>query len=80
MTALDPDYRYEVRFRAIEDRLQAIERDLAVIKTRLDAIPSWRWMLASVITVIAVNAAVCAAYFASISLALNQIASRLPSG
>jgi hypothetical protein len=37
------DYPIDARFRAIEDRLVAIERDLAVIKTRLDALPT-KWM------------------------------------
>ena len=37
------DYPIDARFRAIEDRLTAIERDLAIIKTRLDALPT-KWM------------------------------------
>ena len=36
-------YPIDARFRAIEDRLVAIERDLAIIKTRLDALPT-KWM------------------------------------
>lgn len=37
------DYPLDARFARIEERLDAIERDLAIIKTRLESLPS-RWM------------------------------------
>jgi len=37
------DFPMDARLRSIEDRLGAIERDMAIIKTRLEALPS-RWM------------------------------------
>jgi hypothetical protein len=42
MTTLD--FSNNARFQAIEDRLVAIERYLAIIKTRLDIVPT-PWML-----------------------------------
>jgi hypothetical protein len=42
MTTLD--FSNNARFQAIEDRLVAIERDPAIIKTRLDNVPT-SWML-----------------------------------
>lgn len=37
------DYPMDARLRGIEDRLGSIERDMSIIKTRLEAIPS-RWL------------------------------------
>lgn len=42
------DFPIDARFRAMEDRLTAIERDLAVIKARLDNVPT-AWFLLSLI-------------------------------
>jgi hypothetical protein len=62
---LDPNFRYEARFSAIEDRLGAIERDLGLVKERLmgiegrlRALPDWRWYIAMIVTLISFQLAV----------------------
>jgi hypothetical protein len=87
MTLLDPEARYDARFRAIEERLSAIVRDLTIVKEQVKALPDWRWLVGATLTIIAVNLAVMSAYSISLMFAvnqltttLNQLATRVPPG
>ena len=48
------DYPIDARFRAIEDRLTAIERDIAVIKQALKSVPTGWFMLTLILPLYAI--------------------------